>query len=463
MAMIKVMKFGGGCLRDGRTFSQVCAVIGRQTRIAVVVSALSGVTEQLLAAIEQAKRHERSIPGILAALSATHCAIIDELCPPGREKRRLQNAIAYRLAQVQRLLIGIACHGDLTPAVRARLLSYGERLAAQLLAGILNCRGVPAQAWDAERAGVCTDDNFENASIDRERTRKVLDARIGILLRSGVIPVIAGFFGRGRGGAVTLLGRNGSDYSAAAIAYALKAKRLEIWKDVDGFMSADPAQIVTARRLARISFAEAAELSYFGARILHPRTVEPLAGTKIRVFVRNLMRPESPGSEIVAGSSGREEAVASIAASKHLANIRIHGAGVGCKPGLLSSISSLLGAENINIHSVLTSQTCINLLLDPADGRRSLQRIKAMANGVVKRIDLEEHIALIGVVGDRIMEKEGVYARIFTAVARQKINVEMAAAGASAVACYFIVKRPDLERAVRAVHDEFFPPTPGNV
>jgi aspartate kinase len=455
--MIKVMKFGGGCLKDGSAFVKVGKIIGQQRRIAVVVSAVSGVTEILLAAIEQAKRSEKNIPAILDRLTQKHRAIIEELGLTGKEKQRLLKTVHSQLTQVRRLLTGIAYHGDLTPAVRARLLSYGERLAARLLAGLLGSRGRKAKALDAHLIGLCTDDNYENASIDRERTRKSLGAKVGPLLRKNIIPVISGFFGRGSNGGITLLGRNGSDYSAAAVAFALKAARLEIWKDVDGFMSADPALVETARQLETISFAEAAELSYFGAQILHPRTVEPLAGMKTRVFIRNLKLPESPGSEIVAGRSGREEDVASITANKKLANIRVHGAGIGSKPGLLASVSSLLAAANINIHSVLTSHTCINLLLDAGDGRRSLQQLKAMANGVIKKIELEEHLALVGVVGDKIMEKEGIYARIFTAVAREKINVEMAAAGASAVACYFLVKRPDLDRAVRAVHDEFFP------
>ena len=222
-------------------------------------------------------------------------------------------------------------------------------------------------------------------------------------------------------------------------------------------MSADPALVETARRLERISFAEAAELSYFGAQILHPRTVEPLAGTKTRVFIRNLKRPGKPGQrdrrrEIGPrggrGQHHRQPARWPTSASTAPASAPSR----GCSP----ASARCWRPPSINIHSVLTSQTCINLLLDPDDGRRSLQRLKAMANGVIKKIDLEEHLALVGVVGERIMEKEGIYARIFTAVAREKINVEMAAAGASPVACYFLVKRTDLDRAVRAVHDEFF-------
>ena len=455
--MVRVMKFGGGCLKDGPAFLQAGKIIAKQNQTAVVVSAVSGVTEMLLAAIEHSKQGEKNIPAILARLTQKHLVIIDALVLTGKEKQRLVKTIHTQLTQVRRLLTGIAYHGDLTPAVRARLLSYGERLAARLLAGMLVGRGRKAKALDADLIGICTDDNFENASIDRERTRKNFSTRVNPLLRSGIIPVISGFFGRGSNGAITLLGRNGSDYSAAAVAYALQAGRLEIWKDVDGFMSSDPALVETARRLETISFAEAAELCYFGARILHPRTVEPLAATRTRLFIRNMNRPENPGTEILAGRSSRKEVVASITVNKKLAAIRVHGAGIGSKPGLLAGVSSLLAAANINIHSVLTSHTCINLLLDPTDGRLSLQRLKAMANGVINKICLEEHLALVGVVGDRIMEKEGIYARIFSAVAREKINVEMAAAGASAVACYFLVKRSDVERAVRAVHDEFFP------
>lgn len=455
--MTKVLKFGGGCLRDSRSIAQACAIISAQKQSVVVVSAISGVTERLLAAIEQAKRHERNIPPILDALASRHFVVIDELCPAGPAKKRLQGAIASQFSQVGRLLTGIACHRDLTPAVRARLLSHGERLAARLLAGILECRETRSAALDAHLAGICTDENFESASIDRVRTRKVLRHRITPLKRKGVVVVIPGFFGRGPGGAITLLGRNGSDYSAAAVAYALGAERLEIWKDVDGFMSADPSRVPTARRLERLSFAEAAELSYFGAKILHPRTVEPLAGTRTRLFVRNMEDPASPGSEIVAADTGRRGDVAGIAANTRLAVIRIHGAGIGFKAGLLADVSSLLAAANINIHSVLTSQTCINLLLDPADARNAMRKVRTMIDGVIKKVELEEQLALIGVVGERIMEKEGVYARIFSAVAREKINVEMAAAGASSVACYFLVKNSDLDRAVRAVHDEFFP------
>lgn len=455
--MKRVMKFGGGCLRDGRSVAQAGAIIAAQKQALAVVSAVSGVTELLLAAIGQARRRERAIPPILAALNARHAAIVDELCPGGPQKRRLLAALAAQVSRVGRLLTGVACHGDLTPAVRARLLSSGERLAAQLLAGVLSALGTPAAALDAHRGGVCTDGNFENASIDRARTRKMLRPRIDALLRQGVVPVIPGFYGRGPGGTLTLLGRNGSDYSAAAVAYAASAERLEVWKDVAGFMSADPGRVANPRRLDRLSFAEAAELSYFGAKILHPRTVEPLAGTKTRLFIRSLADPASPGTEIVSGRPSRPGEVAGIAANERLAVLRVHGAGIGSKPGLLAGVSSALAEAGINIHSVLTSHTSINLLLEPADAARGLKRLKNKANGVIKRVELEESLALVGVVGERIMEKEGIYARIFSAVAREGINVEMAAAGASPVACYFLVRRGDLDRAVRAVHEEFFP------
>lgn len=450
------MKFGGGCLRDGRSVAQACAIVSAQKRAAVVVSAVSGVTEMLLAAIGQARRHERHIPPVLAALEEKHLAIAGELCPSGAAQKRLRAGIASRVARIGRLLFGVACHGDLTPAVRARLLSQGERLAAQLLAGILEGLETPAAALDARRAGLCTDGNVLAASVDRGRTRRLMRPRLAALLRRGVVPVIPGFYGRGPEGGVTLLGRNGSDYSAAAVAFALNAGRLEVWKDADGFMSADPARVPAARRLERLTFAEAAELSYFGARVLHPRTVEPLEGTRTRVFVRNVNDPSGAGSEIASACPGRAAEVAGIAANERLAVLRVQGAGIGSKPGLLAGVSSALAEAGINIHSVLTSHTCINLLLPPDDAARGLRQLKSRVNGVIRRIALEERLALVGVVGERIMEKEGIYARIFSAVARERINVEMAAAGASPVACYFLVRKAELDRALRAVHDEFF-------
>jgi aspartate kinase len=451
------MKFGGGCLRDGRSVAQACAIISARQRTAVVVSAVSGVTELLLAAIGQARRHERHIPPVLEALEGKHLAIAGELCPSGAAQGRLRAAIASRVAQVGRLLFGVACHGDLTLTVRARLLSQGERLAAQLLAGVLESMDLPAAALDARSAGVCTDGNVLAASVDRGRTRRLLGPRLAALLRRGIVPVIPGFYGRGPDNGVTLLGRNGSDYSAAAVAFALGAERLEVWKDADGFMSADPARVPTARRLERLTFAEAAELSYFGAKVLHPRTVEPLAGTRTRVFVRSVNDPSGAGSEIAASCPNRAADVAGIAANERLSVLRVHGAGIGSKPGLLAGVSSSLAEAGINIHSVLTSHTCISLLLDPADAARGLRQLKSRINGVIKRIEPEEHLALVGVVGERIMQKEGIYARIFSAVARERINVEMAAAGASPVACYFLVRKAELDRALRAVHDEFFP------
>ena len=205
--MSKVMKFGGGCLRDGRTFAQACAIIAGQRRVVVVVSAVSGVTELLLAAIDQARRGEKHIPAILERLAEKHLAVIaaarlaaaPRQAPAAGDRRPTGRRCA-------RLLTGIAYHGDLTPAVRARLLSFGERMAARLLAGCWRAGDGKPGPWTPTRPASATDDNFENASIDRERTRNKLGALAAPLLRQGVVPVISGFFGRGPGGAVTLLG-----------------------------------------------------------------------------------------------------------------------------------------------------------------------------------------------------------------------------------------------------------------
>jgi aspartate kinase len=239
------------------------------------------------------------------------------------------------------------------------------------------------------------------------------------------------------------------------VAYGIGASSLEIWKDVDGFMSADPKIVKDAHGIDRLSYYEAAELSYFGARILHPRTVEPLVDTGIPIHIRNLYT-KSKGTRISLKGYEREEVIKSVTYNEHISVLRIHGPGVGYKPGIIAEIGRILSNEGINIYSVITAQTCINLLIDKRDSRRSYELIKKLAGGVIERVDLVDDIALIAVVGEGLLNRKGVAARVFSAVAEEGVNVEMISSGASEVAYYFIVKEDHLKKAINAIHKEFF-------
>ena len=290
---------------------------------------------------------------------------------------------------------------------------------------------------------------MENLKINSQRT-------ILPLLTEKTVPIITGFYGLTPSGKVTTFGRNGSDYTAAILAAALDAGELEIWKDVEGFMSADPKIVPGAERLESVSFYEAAELSYFGAKILHPRTVEPLRGKKIDIRVKNLLSPEGEGTKILPAGEKREGIIKSVTFNRNLARLRILGPGVGCKPGIIGRIGDTLSGLGINIFSVLTSQTCINLLIHREESGRSLEALGYLKEGTVETVDLLDDIALIAVVGEGILSTNGVAARVFSAVSAEGINVEMISAGASEVAYYFIVRQEEVLRAVRAIHREFF-------
>ncbi len=454
---MKVMKFGGGCLKDEDSLGRVVEIIVRERRKpAVVVSALQGVTDALLGAVAAARSGERTIPARIAALREKHLGFAEWAVGNSAVREETIRSLRAALGRVERLLCGVACTGEASPAVRGRILSYGERLAARLVAGAVRARGRVARPLDSDRIGMVTDDDLENATVNLDLFRKRFARLAGEIRRRLYVPVVTGFFGLTPEAQISLFGRNGSDYSAAVLAHGLRARSLEIWKDVGGFMSADPKAERGARKIDRLSFDEAAELSYFGAKILHPRTLEPLAGRDVDVRIKCLFDPDAPGTEIRRRAEAGRGVVKSVTANEGIALLRIHGPGVGHKPGIIGRIGRRLAALDSNIYSIITAQTCINLLVDRKDARRAWRALRRDRNGVVARVDLEEDVALVAVVGEGMVARRGVAARIFSAVAKAGINVEMISSGASEVATYFIVDCADTGRAVRALHREFF-------
>lgn len=458
---MKVMKFGGGCLQDARSFSQAAAIIGREKeRPVVVVSAVSGVTDLLIEACRQAERSERSVAASVQRIRAVHDSLMKILIRNAAVGRDLSRHFEAAHKKVEKLLYGISYTAEVTRATRSHVLSFGERLAAFLLAALLVDRGTPARPVESDKIGMVTDDTVENATVDLAGFKRALKRLKPGLGRRDAVDVVTGFFGLNPRGKVVTFGRNGTDYSAAVVAAGLGASRLEIWKDVEGFMSADPKLEPRARKIDRLSYYEAAELSYFGARILHPRTLEPLHGLPITVVIKNLWDPDGAGTEVRPNGSVKDGVIKSVTFNADIVLLRIHGPGVGYKPGIIGTIGHRLFALGINIYSIITSQTCINLLVDRKDASRSYEALKAERGGVIERVDLEDDIVLIAAVGEGLLRHKGLAARIFSSVSKADVNVEMISTGASEVAAYFIVKRTDLDKTVHALHREFFRPGP---
>jgi len=449
----KVAKFGGSCVSDPEMYDRMAkAARADPSRKFVVVSAIAGVTDSLVATLAK-PRDEKEIDLFIAELRRLHLGLLPR--SPGTPDASVETVEAL-VTKLERLLYGVAYTEEITARTRDFILSFGERLATQIVAANLAKRGVDARAHEADVIGVVTDDTYGNASALLDETRARLAPFLKRQAQAGHVSVITGFFGLSQEGKTATFGRGGSDYSAAVVAYALKLPTIEIWKDVGGFMSADPKIVPEAFPLAALSYDEAAELSYFGAKVLHPRSVRPAQMCGASIILKNIYEPDEVGTRIGPDTVDRSGDVKSISYVRNLTTLKVFGTGAGPKESLLSLVATALADAGINVYSAATSQTCIAFLIDAdavSRGKRLLTRLPA---GIVERIETSPHASLIGFVGEGLGYAHGVAARIFRAVAERGINVQLISAGASMVAYTFTVDNRDLEGAVQAVHREFF-------
>ena len=303
----RVLKFGGtsvGTADALRKALDITETAVRERPVVVVVSALSGVTNALEAALSGAAVARLDVPGFVAAVRERHLSLLGTVA--GKPAVRAVAAVRERAAELEEHLRAVAARRAFSPKARAAALALGERLSVPIVAAALRSRGLDAHPVDASSL-VRTDQAFAEAAVDYAATRRLTRALTGAL-GPGALPVVTGFLGATERGETTLLGRGGSDLTAAILGWALDAERVEIWSDVDGVMTADPRQVPTAERLPRLSYAEATALARGGAKVLHPRTLEPLEEAGIPVFVGNTLRPEGPGTWIGPAATALEEA-----------------------------------------------------------------------------------------------------------------------------------------------------------
>lgn len=453
-----VMKIGGSSLRSLESLGQLVEVIASrpEPEKIIVLSAVHGVTNHLLHSVDEAIQTERKITGLLDYLKLVHQELILGAISSSERRRRVLDETDYLCSRLEKLLYGIAYTGECSPRMRDLVLSMGERMAAQLLAGALQERGTPALALESDRIDIVASGEFGNGNADLETTSRLLPPHLLDPLRRGIIPVITGFFGRSSDGHTITFGRGGTDYSAAIVAHAMDANELQIWKDVDGFLTANPEIVPEAQPLNYLAYDEAAELSYFGAAILHPRTVEPLASKGIPAVIRNTYKPDAPGTRIGAERHRHEEIIKSVVANSQIGVLRLHGASLGQQVGFLKAAVSVLSDQGINIISVITAQTAVNLLLAKTDVEPSAALIEALRIPYLDQIEPVLDVALIGVVGEGLGETRGLAARVFRAAADAGTNLEIIVSGASRVTQYFIIDIAELHKTVQAIHAEFF-------
>lgn len=438
-----VVKFGGSNLRCKEDLLKILEVVKMyQQNLIVVVSAAYSVTNQLIDVVSKIDRLD--VDDFLNFLYERYRSFLD----------KDDEELRARVFEIRNAMLGSKLLGEVPTQVQDFIVSHGERCSSLMLTKFFGENGFSFEEALPEHFGFATDGRFGNATVDldssRENALKFFEEN-----KNYVVP---GFYGL-HDGRVTILGRGGSDYTATCLAYCLDAERVDLYKDVSGFMTCDPKHVENVKPVRHLSYDEAAELSYFGAKILHHATVEPLRKKGIPLYIFNINQFKSidePDTIITANGSTTEDIVKSISFTDDIAVVQFKGSNVGRVPGLLGQIASTFGNENINIKSVVTSQTSINVLISHQDLERSRKLVSKLNIPEVEQIDFKTNISLIAAVGNGLLQRHGIAARIFSAVSRERINVQMISAGASEVTMYFIVNVEDRDKALRAIHREFF-------
>lgn len=451
-----VVKFGGSNLRSNEEIHRIIKVVRNYNQpLIIVVSAFYGVTNYLVEALEKARHDEEIATKTIQYLYDLKIGSLDYFIEDQVLRTETIKLIQDQLDELRNFLHGIALTGDASKALEDHVLSYGERLSAIFLNGILKSQGLDTKVGFPEAIGLITDGEFGNASADFHLATSLVRQS----LNEEIIYVVPGFYGVSKDQKTTLFGRGGSDYAAAAIARCVGASSLDIWKDVNGFLSSDPKLVSNPVLIEKLSYNEAAELAYFGAKILHPRTVEPLTDPHIAIRIFNIygtLEVEKPLTIISREKSVQTGVVKSVTYSDDFGLLKLKGPGVGLKPGILAKVTTALHHAGINISSVLTSQISINILLARKDLQNAFAVVSAIELSAVGKLQIDDDISVVAAVGHGITDNFGIAARIFTALASESINVMMSCSGASPIVSYYLVQSSDRTPAVRAIHHEFF-------
>jgi aspartate kinase len=463
MSDLLVMKFGGtsmGSAERIRVAAQIAAEHHARRRVIVVVSAMSKITDLLLTCLRTAEVGDQAdLDKNLKTLNLRHFETCRELLPSSRQEAALAEVHSL-IAEFSRIAKGVMMLGERPPRSIDEAIAIGERLSAFLMAQFLESNGIRAAAVNGADV-IATDAVFGNATPLMQPTRDRAAAVLRPLLEQRTLPVVTGFNGSTLDGRPTTLGRGGSDFSASIIAAAMDAAELWIWTDVDGIMTGDPRLISDARVLESVTYAEAAELAYNGAKVLHPRTLAPLVDRQIPVWSKNSFAPEKPGTRIVSrvGAASGPHAVTSMSDVALVSVEPANSAMSGTK--IMARALDALASANVELLAITSSSYRQNFcfLVRHTELNRAIEFLEEclsleLAHGYLKPIEVDKDVGLLAVVGEGMRGTAGLAGRIFTAISRHNINIIAIAQGSSELTIAIVVHRDGLEQAVRAVHQE---------
>jgi aspartokinase/homoserine dehydrogenase 1 len=464
-SFLQVMKFGGTSVADAECIRRAAAIVHSaaiQHPVVVVVSAMSGVTNRLVQAAHRAERGEQDfIAQIIGELSTQHNFALDALVSEVQGRGQVAAVCKEVLDELERLLRGTSLLRELTPRALDVISGIGERLSAPLVAAAVRESGIRAVSISATEV-IVTDAHHGRAEPLMVPTRNRAEDHLRPLLDQGIVPIVTGFIAATPEGVQTTLGRGGSDYSATILGAALGAQETVIWTDVDGVKTADPRLVPEARTIPEISYREAAELAYFGAKVLHPNTLRPVTAAGVPVWIRNTFAPEKPGTKITAEGMASGGGVKALTAIRDVTLVTVGGPGIVGLPDVLARSFAATAETRTNVFLVSqsSSQNDICFVVATADEKRLLKALREafapeIAEQTVEHVTSNPNIAIVAVVGENMRGIPGIAGRTFTALGRENVNIMAIAQGSSEYNISLVVQQDSMHRALIALHNEF--------
>jgi aspartate kinase len=479
-----VMKFGGTSVGSIEAINQVANIVldcsKEWNRLIVVVSAMSGVTDALIYSAQLAAAGDEKYRGVVDDLRTRHRSVVDALLSQGRERTQLLAIVDELLNELASFCYSIHILGEVTPRAMDTIASRGERINTRIMAAVLRQQGLRSEAVDATEL-IVTDDKFQNAAPLMEPTRAQISACLGSLLDSGIVPIVTGFIGATEKGVTTTLGRGGSDYTAAILGDCLDADEVWTWTDVDGVMTADPLIVPDARVIDSLSYSEVSELAYFGAKVLHPKTILPIVQRNIPLWVKNTFNPTHRGTRIVPDEESPNDRIRAITAIKGenmraeladgeikavtsiqgLSMVTIEGRGMLGVPGIAARTFSAVagqGASVLMISQASSEQSICFVIpsptVEPVTEAIEEEMAQELARKDIDQIWSLNDVVIVTVVGAGLRSTPGISARIFGALGRASINVIAIAQGSSEYNLSLVVAAEDAVDAVQQIHSE---------
>ncbi len=459
---MKVLKFGGSSVAKPKRILQIIDILkdyeAKGEKFAVVFSAFGGVTDYLIDMCELAEKGDDSYKEKIQAFKQRHLEAVDELMTV-ENKQKMMSDILENHNHLENLLEGIKLLGEASDRTMDHVLSFGERNSAYIISHAMRQRGLDCHYLDARKV-ICTDSQFRAAKVDFDTTNEYIQ---GHFHSRKDIAVITGFVAKNANGVTTTLGRGGSDYTCAIFAAALQAEAIEIWTDVNGVMTADPRKVPNAFTIPSMTYAEAMEMSHFGAKVIYPPTIQPALQKNIPLYIKNTFEPEFKGTLVSHEADDGKNPIKGVTSIQEVTLLTLQGSGMMGVPGSSARLFGSLGRAKVNIILITqgSSEHSITFAIDPKQTPKALETlneefINEMQQGLINPVKVENDLCTVAVVGENMKAQPGVAGHMFNALGKNGVNIVAIAQGSSELNISTVIKREDEEKALNAMHEAFF-------